>query len=508
MNIKKLKKDFVWYSAGAAAPMILSFIKTPIFTRHYSPTDFGNLALINTASNYLNMATFSWIISCVWRFYIHEKNDRELNKFYTNIIVLFFISSIVITVLMLVWILLNDDMALKKLIIANYVCLITNAITTIYFTVMRLDGKSLAYNLCAVGISGLSFAILLVMAFVCNSSIDAMLNCSNIVNAGFIIYILYRFFRHYRFSIKYLSKNTMKEFIAYGFAAVFFNISLSVLSTGDRYVIKIFYSTDKVGIYNQIYNLAQISIITLTGIFSNIINPYMFRLFEEDIHNDDEFHKYLLLYIICILPFTVYFSLYAKEIAFLLLGEKFRVGYRMMPYVMATSFIFGLSDMHETRMKFKNKITAISINLIAACLFNMALNFLLVPVAGYESAAYATLISYIFLYTMDLRKDAGGFNSLRKALKHDFRFIRPAVLILSAQLIFHFLIRSFVTDYTVKSAIAEGIIFLSTFYLCIYTSYVALFKGKNPLKTLAGRVRDLLIKAAAAKGCGNGGEGR
>lgn len=494
MNIEKLKKDFIWYSIGAAVPMILSFIKTPIFTRYYSPTDFGNFALINTTSSYINLFTYSWLLSCIWRFYIHEKNNKELNKFYTNIIVLFFIGFIATTIIMLVWVWFTNDITVKKLIIANYLSLITTTITTIYLTTIRLDGKSLIYNLCTVSVSVLSFIILLALAFVFKNSIDAMLNCGNIVNGIFIIYIIYMFHKSYRFNRKYISKDMMKEFITYGFATVFFNMSLSLLTSGDRYVIKIFYSTDKVGIYNQIYSLSQISIVALSNIFLNIINPYIFKLYEEDIHNEKEFYKYITLYTIFILPFTVYFSLYSKEIADLLLGKEFRIGYTMMPYVMITSFIYGLSGMHETRMKFKDRLKAISINLITACILNIALNFILIPAEGYEVAAITTLMSYIYLYIMDIRRDVEDFHVVIRILKDKLILIISVFLILSIEIISHFLIKKFVSHYTVKSAIIEGIIFSSVFYLYIYNEYIALLKEVSIIKSWTSSSKKFLKK--------------
>lgn len=494
MNISKLKKDFIWYSVGATIPMILSFIKTPIFTRYYSPTEFGNFTLINTTCNYINLFAFSWLVSCVWRFYIHEKNNKELNKFYTNIIVLLSIGFIITSIIMLTWAGFTDNMAIRKLIIANYINLITAEITTIYFTVIRLDGKSLIYNLFTIAISILSFVILLIQAFVFKNSIDAMLNSSNIVNGIFIIYILYMFIKNYRIDRKYISKDLLKEFITYGFATVFFNMSLSLLTSGDRYVIKIFYSTDKVGIYNQIYNLSQISIVTLANILFNILNPYTFKLYEEDIHNEEEFYKFTIIYVICLLPFTVYFSMYSKEIADLLLGKEFRIGYTMMPYVMITSFIYGISGMHETRMKFKNKLKAISINLITASILNIVLNFMLIPAAGYEIAAVTTLISYVYLYIMDVRKDVEDFNIVIKILKNKLKIIMSISLILSIEIILHFIIKRFTSHYTIRSAIIEGTIFLLVFYLYIYSKYMVLFKETSIIKSCTATTKKFLKK--------------
>lgn len=479
MNVINLKKDFLWYSLGSVIQIILNFIKIPIFTRYFSTTDYGYLALVNTTYSYINLFAFSWIISCVWRYYLHERNNKELNKFYTNIIVLFLIGLIITTLITLIWFVFTDNIIIKKLIIANYINLIITVITGIYLTIIRLDGKSLAYNLYTVIISVISFILLFILTFIFKNSIDAMLNCNNAVNAIFLIYIIYKLTKGYKVRKNYISRDLITELMKYGFATVFFNMSLLLLTSGDRYVIQIFYSADKVGIYNQIYNLAQVSIVAFINIFYNIINPYMFNLFEEDINNEESFYKYIILYIICILPFTVYFSLYSREIAILLLGEKFRVGYKMMPYVMISAFIYGLCDSYETRMKFKNKLKSISFNLITASIINIVLNFIFIPTRGYEVAAITTLISYFYLYIMDVKADTSNINNVLVILKRKFKVIMSIFFILFIQVIVHYLLKKFYFHFSILFSIIEGCVFLITFYIYIYSRCKTLFKDNS-----------------------------
>ena len=479
MDSNKLKKDFLWYSIGAAIPMILNFIKTPIFTRYFTPSDYGYLTLINTTYSYINLFAFSWLLSCVWRYYLHEKNNKKLDMFYTNLIILFLIGLIITSIITLAWVIFTENILMRKLIISNYINLITVSLTEVYIVIIRLDGKSLAYNLYKIILSIVSFILLFILTFTFNNSIDAILNSNNIVNIIFLVYIGHKFFKKYKIKKKNISKKLIIQLTGYGFATVFFNMSLLLLTSGDRYVIKIFYSTDKVGIYNQIYNLSQISIVAFINIFFNIINPYIFKLYEEDINNENEFYKYYILYIICIVPFAVYFSLYSKEISWLLLGEKFRIGYKMMPYIMISSFIYGLCGEHEARMKFKNKLKSISYNLVTASILNIVLNFILIPIKGYEVSAITTLISYFYLYIMDVKADTSNINNLLNALKNKFKVIRTIFLILFIQVIFHFIIKGFYYYSSIVFTIIEGIIFSLIFYGYIYNKYKILFNVKS-----------------------------
>lgn len=479
MNVSKIKKDFLWYAIGSVIPIILNFIKTPIFTRYFSPTDYGYLTLINTTYSYINLFVFSWLLSCVWRYYLHERNNKKLNEFYANIIFLLFIGIIIVTLITLIWTILSSNILIKKLIIANYINSIMINVTTIYFIVIRLDEKAFIYNVFTIILSAMSFILLFILTFILKNSIDAMLNCNNIVNVFFLTYIIYKFKKHCKISSKYISKNLIIELTRYGFATVFFNMSILLLTSGDRYVINMFYSADKVGIYNQIYNLAQISIVAFIDIFFNIMNPYLIKLYEKDITNQEDFYKYIIPYVICVLPLTVYFSLYSKQIADLVLGEKFRVGYKMMPYIMISAFIYGLCDEHETRMKFKNKLKVISFNLITASVINMVLNFIFIPTLGYEAAALTTLISYFYLYLMDIKADTSNVRIVIIALKKRFQLIMSIFLVLFIQVLIHYLIKKLYFYYSISFSIIEGSIFLLTFYIYIYMKYKTLFKNND-----------------------------
>lgn len=485
MNINKLKKDFIWYSIGAAIPMIINLIKIPIFTRYFSPTDYGYFTLINTTYSYINLFAFSWLLSCVWRYYIHEKNNKELNKFYNNILALFLIALFIAGIVTLVWVTFANNNLIKKLIIANYINVITTAITAIYLIIIRLDGKSLSYNLCTMITSIGSLIIVFCLMFLFNNSIDAILNCNNIINVIFIIYIIYKFNANYKINTDDISKELLFKLIKYGFVTVFFNMSLLLLTSGDRYIIKIFYPTDKVGIYSQVYGLAQISIIALSNILNNIINPYQFKLFEEDINNENEFYNYVVLYIICILPFTMYFSIYSKQIADLLLGEKFRSGYKMMPFIMISCFLFGLSDMHATRMKFKNKLENICINVIIACLINIVLNFIFIPSWGYECAAVTTLISYIILFCMDFYFDFSAKDDFINIFKNKVRLVAPLFFVLLVQILTHYiLINKFYYCTTITYSIIEGSIFISLYVIFIY------YRFKEKIKSYKNKINN------------------
>lgn len=143
----KIYKDFLWYLYGAAIPIILSFIKSPIFTRYFTPEEYGIYGLISITFSFVSVLIYSWICNCIWRYYNKFKNENNLNVFYLNILFMFLISSAVSFIFCLIWIAISKDKLTDWLIILTLIQTVFNQLIALYMIIIRLQGKSKTYNL-------------------------------------------------------------------------------------------------------------------------------------------------------------------------------------------------------------------------------------------------------------------------------------------------------------------------------------------------------------------------
>ena len=237
------------------------------------------------------------------------------------------------------------------------------------------------------------------------------------------------------------------------------------LNTSDRYVIALYTDMGSVGIYNQIYMLSQFSIYHLITVYFNTINPGLNKILVYN-PEDKEFKiiEYIRLFLILLMPLVVYLSLFCKEVSIILLGEKFRVGYLMIPYIMFSSFIYGITLFNETKLKFENRFKPVIFGIIAALALNLLLNFILIPLFGYQWAAITTFISYMVLFLFFYLSDSLKYFTSTYLLKK----IYPAVLILATQVIIDLIIRKvFNIKINVLMTIFEGVLFLLVYILVI-----------------------------------------
>ncbi len=102
----------------------------------------------------------------------------------------------------------------------------------------------------------------------------------------------------------------------------------------------------------------------------------------------------------------------------------------MIPWIVISSFLYGLTLFNETKMKFEHRFRPVLWGVLIACLINILLNFIFVPLWGYSWAAISTFIAYLFLFLYYYFKD--DFPYL-----HDKRLIRivlVSIIILTVEL--------------------------------------------------------------------------
>lgn len=432
MNIKQIRRtllndqvgDFSWYLFGTIIPILLNFIKNPIFTRYFSPQEYGYYSLVFLTFNYCSLTLYSWLSSNIWRYYYQYKNDNLLNVFFSNIGGLYLIGSIILAIITLFWYFHVESLMVKKIILFSFLYYLLNDITSLYLVMIRLEKKSKAYNLIQSLRAIINFALLSFFAFILSMRIEAMALSFFLSTLAIIGYIVYSSYKKYSFflpSLKLFSFRDSKILLTYGSVGLITNFTMLLLNNSDRYFIALFHSMSDVGIYNQNYAIAQTSIYALTMAFMNTINPALNKKFTTDLKNSVPLMNRMMFYYLLIMaPVTFVITYFAYEFNTLLLGKEFRSGYLILSYVSVSLFIYGFTSFSETRLKFSNRFRVVIIAFIIACLTNIILNFFLLRHFNYIWAAKTTLISFFILYIIisiyDYQGSTGFYRSYGKEI--------------------------------------------------------------------------------------------
>ena len=464
------RKDFFWYFLGSMLPMFMGFIKTPVFTRHFDTEAFGQLGIVSISFSFLGMMLFSWISSCLWRYYSSYKTSGGLTILYTNLLFLFTISLMLLGLITALWHMESDTDLIKELIFYSFLQLIFNQLFLAYMVVIRLNGKSKYYTIFQAVRALMSLSLVLILVFYFDLGISALVSSLVLVDLSSLILLALVNPAEIEFRLSQINKPALKELLQYGSLGFILNISLLSVSYSDRYVIALYFDLEQVGIYDQVSKISQLSIMALITVYFNTINPALLKVLDSDFKGSiAKTQNYLYPFILIGVPIVVYLSIFSEEIAGILLGINFRQGYVMMPYIFMATYLHGVSNFFELRLKFSNQLKWLGSIAVITALLNMVLNLVFVAKFGYQWAAYTTLISYLFMVLLFYFRD----KEVLKLTREKRAVLVKMFLLLTGQyLIFAIFVDKM--DLQREFRITIGLIFALTYFLYFKKSIIKL----------------------------------
>lgn len=369
-----------WYLLGALIPMGVGFIKTPIFTRYFTPEEYGYLGIVTITFTYISIFVYSWLSSCLWRYYNAYKSKNELKKLYSNLFLIYIGSSLFMLFISIIWYQFADKLLVKQLIALSFFQFLIKEFIGLFLIIVRLEGKAVKYNTIHSARAILSFVTLYAMTYGLQYRITSVLTSTIIIDFLVLLVVLLVSREGAGISTGLLSKKTLKVLFKFGSVGLISNFFFLLITSSDRYIIALFEDMATVGIYNQVYNISQLSVVALVTVFFNTINPKLNKDLELNFKGADTLiRNYLFVYLLFGLPFVTYLCLFPRQIAFILLGPEFRSGYFIMPYIFISAYFYGLFLFIEIKFKFANKLKNIVIGVILAGILNIAINFLMIP---------------------------------------------------------------------------------------------------------------------------------
>jgi O-antigen/teichoic acid export membrane protein len=107
------------------------------------------------------------------------------------------------------------------------------------------------------------------------------------------------------------------------------------------------------------------------------------------------------------LPAAAGLIVLAKPFVILLTAPDYYEGYKIVGYVVLSSFIWGLSNIAMMGLTIKRRSRRLAANTVLAASFHIGLQLILVPTFGYFASAVSTLAGYTILlglHTLTSRK--------------------------------------------------------------------------------------------------------
>lgn len=399
-SILDVGRDTLIYIPAKFFPAIFGFIGLTVYTRVFSPAEFGTYSLIMATIGIIGVFAYLWIDQSNLRFFQPYKNDHKLNTFFSTLFILLFGTLIGLSIILFSL----SRLSLLPSDITKYLILVigvmfTNSVFEIAMDILVSNRKPKIYS----GLRSFSvisyLAVSLWFIYVLNYRVSAVLFGYFLTNLILFVVIIVKFQLYKYISLKSFSIETLKEFIGYGIPLLVSLILSWILILSDRYFIEYFRGSYEVGLYSASYQLADypiglISSTIVTAAFPIIIDTWEKKGDKATIDLVSNVMKYYILFSI---PMLVYVIILSKELM-LILGNSYSDGYIVLPWVCFSSLMLGLCGYINKGLELKKKTRVLSFIVGIAAISNIALNFVLIPRYGFYGAAVATGIAYLIYF--------------------------------------------------------------------------------------------------------------
>ena len=394
--VTSLIKDTIYYIPSRILPVLFGFIGLSIYTRVFSPEEYGNYSLILVTITLLGMFTYSWVNNSNLRFYRVYKDNNNLNIFYTTSFISVLLSIFIVSSILLVLYFFNfvGSAIASYLLYIILVILSTSFFETI-LNIMRCDRMAVSVSLYRSISSGFSLILSLVFIFIYDFNILSILISLFITNCIIALFLAFKlnFFMH--INIKFFSIDVFKEFFKYGIPVMVTLLFTWILALSNRYIIEYFCGIREVGIYSAAYQLADYPI----SLFSSMIAMAAFPIIVDTWEKYGTETTRLLIskttryYILISLPILTGVIVLSKDLMYIL-GDSYSSGFILLPLICFSELLFGLCVFINKGLELHKKTTILAIIVGVSALFNIIINLIIVPKYGFVGAGLSSCISY------------------------------------------------------------------------------------------------------------------
>jgi O-antigen/teichoic acid export membrane protein len=398
--IRRVLNKSIIYSMGDLVTKATAFFLLPLYTRLLSPEDYGIIAIVGAISSIaLPIITFG-ARGAIHRFYFKFSDDLARREFYGTLWLFLLFAP---AVLLMIFDILAAQVFKIRFFGVDYHPFISLSMWTAYIIlatstflqlILRASEKALYSSLLtfATFIPPTVFSILFIIYWIEGSK--GFLWGQMIGSA--IVGLLVAFF-----ILKYIRLNFHFSYLhsALGYSApltVHF-IVIWALASSDRLILQHFTSLAEVGVYSIGYQIGWVAVfITQSGY--NAILPYFGKRGSSVVTDDDSFVRTLTYYVFAVTLIVFSVILFTPEIIRIMVDPSYYKATEIVPWVALGvwfSSLYFLPAATLTHIVGDTKL--IAVGSLIACLINIVLNFIFVPIAGALGAAMTTAVSYLCL---------------------------------------------------------------------------------------------------------------
>ena len=190
--------------------------------------------------------------------------------------------------------------------------------------------------------------------------------------------------------------STAKKSIPFGLSIFFYTVYFSI----DVVMVQMMAGDYATGLYNSVYKIVSV-FAAFYVIYQYVIFPLMSKLYAEDTNllkvSFEQSFKYSLL---ILLPLSIGVYLYSDYIINLIYSSQYALASPAMQILIWTIVFLFINGVATSLLNSIGKEVSVTKIYVVAAVFNIVLNYLMIPVLSYNGAAITTVLSEILILVL------------------------------------------------------------------------------------------------------------
>lgn len=400
--MKSLLSSSIIYTTGRVLPQVVSFILLPVYTFYISTEDYGIINSMQVLSAIIVLFFTCALDRGVLRMYYDFDSSLSKKMYLGTISISIFIIS---TVFLLLFFLFSDKLNLIYISIDFYpfysytlISCYLEVFSLIPLIYLQIHNKPLIYI--SLNLFKFIIGVSLTLYFIIFLNAGALGMIKALFFSNLIVLPIYLYYAIKSFSFKLDFKMLLDTF-KFTLPILPTLLAAWVLNISDRIFVEKYFNMIDVGIYSLGSKISG-SVLILFGAFSIAYSPYFFEKAKKQPNNKDLF---LFNKQICVFFLFLTFSLFilSKEIIKIFFKADYYESVNVIQILSLhtiLSVFLGILNL----MYYQSKATLPLLYIfILGSVVNIVLNFILIPELSFIGASYATVLSFLAMFLIQLK---------------------------------------------------------------------------------------------------------
>lgn len=396
---KTLAKDAAIYGVTNTLFRMLNFFVFLLFTYVLTVEEFGHLSLITTVIGLLGVL-FVGINNAISRFYWESNLDSSQKQIFlgSGFLFVLLIGSFLIVALSLSLFPLRGWFEERYgfawiWVVLVFLSILPTQILEFARNLLRLQFSPWKSSLLVALQNGLGALCTLVFVYYLELGVKGYILGLSL--SLLLLLPLAFIFMHNQMNFVYHGA-TGKKLWRFGYPFIFSNLAFWILGSIDRWMIEELNTSAEVGIYSIALRFAMI-LTFVTGSFGQAWSPHALKAYHDQPDYRLQFSRTFSLWLYFLILMGSALALFSIEILMLFTPRDYWASAQLFPFLMIGTALLGAMEIPAMGVALSQKTKIFGYISWGVVLFNILLNWLLIPSYGSLGASATTFLTYLIL---------------------------------------------------------------------------------------------------------------